>query len=154
MADNTSDSRRPALAGARDPRPVFDFVAELQAAVEDRDADGFNRRFANDVVWGSPFGAIVDGYDALHAIHTTMFATLPEGVGSRYAVEHVRFPTDDVAIAYVRRTSTRTGEPEPGHPEAFGELALFVFVRRGGEWWLAAAQHTPDRRDLYSSSRS
>jgi hypothetical protein len=27
---------------------------------------------------------------------------------------------------------------------------LLVLVRRDGDWWLAAGQHVPDRRDVYA----
>ena len=113
--------------------------------------------------WRSPFGAVVEGYDDIHAIHTSMFAAAAEaaraaeasadpadpvtGGGSTYTVEHVRFPTDDVAIAYVRRTTAApSGELGAGRAEGFDELALLVLARRDGEWWLAAGQHVPDRR--------
>ena len=30
-------------------------------------------------------------------------------------------------------------------PKTFSEMTTFVLVRRNGEWWLAAGQHTPVR---------
>jgi uncharacterized protein (TIGR02246 family) len=145
-----TEPTRPTLALDHDAGPVIEFVKTLQEGIDDADADRFNQWFANDVLWGSPFGAVVDGYEALHSIHARMFESAPQGVRSRYEVEHVRFPTEDVAIAYVRRTSnSTTGPDEPGRPDAFDELALFVLVRRNETWWLAAGQHVPDRRDVY-----
>lgn len=143
---------RPALAVESDRTPVDEFVRGLQEAIDRADADLFNRQFAGDVLWGSPFGAVVDGYDAIHAIHARMFASFSPSPGaSRYVVEHARFPTPDVALAYVRRLSaTSSGEAVPGQPGSFDELALFVLVRREGRWWLAAGQHVPDRRDVYA----
>jgi len=145
---------RPALAVDADRAPVDDFVRELQHAIDSADADRFNGQFAADVLWGSPFAAVVDGYDAIHAIHARMFASIQATPGaSRYVVEHARFPTPDVAIAYVRRLAARrpAGPPAaPGKPGSFDELALFVLVRRDGHWWLAAGQHVPDRRDVYA----
>ncbi len=148
---------RPTLGRDHDPSPVTDFVRELQEGIDGADAVRFNRRFADDVLWGSPFGAVVEGYETLHSIHSRMFESVPQGAGSgsHYTVEHVRFPTEDVAIAYVRRTSDSSGGPEaPGRADAFDELALFVLVRRDGTWWLAAGQHTPDRRDVYADNGS
>ena len=151
---------RPALAVDHDRAPVDDFVRELQQAIDGGDPDRFNGRFAADVLWGSPFGAVVDGYDAIHAIHTRIFGATPAAPGaspaapgaSRYVVEHARFPTPDVAIAYVRRLRAHGGSPDatPGKPDSFDELALFVLVHRDGQWWLAAGQHVPDRRDVYA----
>src|SRR5262245_21100744 len=99
-----NNPERPALAVECDRGPVDEFVRELQQAIDQADADLFNRRFAADVLWGSPFGAVADGYDAIHAVHARMFASVPAAPGaSRYLVEHARFPAPDVAIAYVRR---------------------------------------------------
>ena len=155
-------SARPILARDDKPAAVDDFVAGLQAAIDAADADGFNAAFATDVLWGSPFGLVVDGYDQIHPVHKRMFDAAAErrraeggsDGGSRYEVEHARQVSDDVALAFVRRLSlaaadTDTGDqdgPQAGRPEGFDELALFVLVRRDGAWWLAAGLHTPDRR--------
>lgn len=148
-------TERPRLTLENDPRAVEQFVAGLQAAIDSWDADTFNRDFADDVLWGSPFGA-VSGYDEIHSIHTRMFADAKardaqgEGGGSRYEIEHARLVADDVAIAYVRRLGLgEHADPQPGRADSFDELALFVLVRRDETWWLAAGLHTPDRRDVY-----
>jgi uncharacterized protein (TIGR02246 family) len=150
---------RPTLALEDNPKAVEEFVAGLQAAIDAWDADGFNRQFADDVLWGSPFGAVVSGYDKIHAIHAQMHAAASErqaggqGDGSRYEIEHARLVAEGTAIAYVRRFSLaergERGEEQPGRADAFDELALFVLVLRDGAWWLAAGLHTPDRRDVY-----
>jgi uncharacterized protein (TIGR02246 family) len=147
---------RPTLALDDDPRAVDEFVAGLQAAVDAWDADGFNRQFADDVLWGSPFGAVVSGYDNIYAIHSQMHAAASErqaqgqGGGSRYEIEHARLVAEGTAIAYVRRFSlAERGAAQPGQADAFDELALFALVHRDGAWWLAAGLHTPDRRDVH-----
>jgi uncharacterized protein (TIGR02246 family) len=147
---------RPTLTLEHGSKAVDEFVAGLQAAIDGSDADQFNRHFAGDVLWGSPFGALVSGYDEIHAIHSRMFAAASElagrdeGGGSRYEIEQARLVADGVAIAYVRRFSLAERGPEvPGRADAFDELALFVLVQRDGAWWLAAGLHTPDRRDVY-----
>lgn len=147
---------RPVLATTRDDGAVDEFVAGLQRAIDALDADGFNAAFARDVLWGSPFGVIVEGYDSIHEIHTKMFAAARErqgdgaAGGSRYQVEHVRRIGGDVVLAYVRRfTLGPRSEEQPGRADSFDELALFVLVRRDDTWWLAAGLHTPDRRDVY-----
>lgn len=147
-----AEAHRPTLGLDRDPAPVEVFIRELQEAIDTGDATAFNRHFAGDVLWGSPFGAVAVGFDQIHAIHARMFASVaPVKGAARYVVEHTRFLTDDVAVAYVRRVSAQPSEPPaPGRPGSFDELALLVLVRRDGEWWLAAAQHVPDRRDVYA----
>jgi uncharacterized protein (TIGR02246 family) len=147
---------RPVLTLEDDPKAVEEFVIGLQAAVDVWDANGFNRHFADDVLWGSPFGAVVSGYDEIHAIHSRMFAAASERQHrgergeSRYEIEHARLVAEGVAIAYVRRFSlAERGREVPGGADAFDELALFVLVQRDGAWWLAAGLHVPDRRDVY-----
>jgi PPOX class F420-dependent enzyme/OxyR family protein/uncharacterized protein (TIGR02246 family) len=119
-------------------------VAEMQAGLGDHDAEDYNRHFAEDVMWGSPYGAAVDGYEALHAIHRRMRATA-DHAASRYEIVRVLAPTADVALAQVRRTALdEHGDPIPSlsGTERFSEMALYVLVRRGSEWWLAAGQNT------------
>lgn len=145
-------STRPALgvssngsASAADDEPVHAFVRILQEAIDSGSADRFNERFAADVLWGSPFAAVIEGYEAIHAIHARMFGAAPAVPGaSTYTVEHVRRLSSDVVLGYVRRT--RASAQVPGG----GELALFVLAKRDGQWWLAAGQHLPDRRDVYA----
>jgi uncharacterized protein (TIGR02246 family) len=150
-------AERPVIALENGASAVEEFVGGLQAAIDASDAGLFNRAFARDVLWGSPFGAIVEGYDEIHSIHAHMFAAAgarpsqSHGGGSRYQIEHARLVAEDVALAFVRRLALAETvvEAQPGRADAFDELALFVLVRRGGAWWLAAGLHTPDRRDVY-----
>jgi uncharacterized protein (TIGR02246 family) len=125
------------------------FVAGLQAGIDDTDAQIFNADFADDVMWGSPYGATVVGYDALHAIHRAMHerGVTVTGPASRYQTVHVMAPTPDVAIAHVRRVALDArGEQIPIDDAAvFSEMAMYVLVRRDGKWWLAAGQNTPIR---------
>lgn len=120
------------------------FVAELQSGVDAGDAAIYNTQFAGDVLWGSPYGAIVSGYDTLHAIHRRLFAAAVAGPRSRYEKVAVSSPAPDVALAHVRRTAlTADGTPVSIEEDApFSEMALYVLVRRNGRWWLAAGQNT------------
>ena len=128
---------------------VAALVAELQQGLDDRDADVYNRHFAADVLWGSPFGAVLEGYEPLHAIHQRLNAKQRGGPASRYEVAAILSPAPEVVLAQVRRVALGPdGTPvAPGAPAAdgsgtFSEMALYVLVRRDGEWWLAAGQNT------------
>jgi uncharacterized protein (TIGR02246 family) len=122
---------RAAAAGAVDR-----LVAALQDGVDRSDADAFDAQFASDVLWGSPYGATVRGFPMLNAVHHTLMAG---GVAppSRYEVVQLMSPLPGVVIAHVRRNDLTAAEGT-----GFSEMAMYVLVERGGEWWLAAGQNT------------
>jgi uncharacterized protein (TIGR02246 family) len=153
LAPETGDDDRPSLelgseATEAAAAAVAGLVEELQAGLDTRDADLYNRHFAQDVIWGSPYGATVAGYDTLHTIHTHLHQNPVVGP-SRYEIVQVLTPVSGVAIAQVARYALdpegQPIEPSSDPQSAFSEMALYVLVRRGHEWWLAAGQNTQIR---------
>jgi uncharacterized protein (TIGR02246 family) len=152
-------TRRPALslggaAAESAAAAVASLVEDLQRGWDDRDAEITDGQLADDVVWGSPFGATVEGYDELHAIHEHLKQQARGGRDTRFEIVNVLAPAPDVAVAQVRRVALdASGHEIPPTDEvagAFSEMALYVLVRRDGRWWLAAGQNTiirppPDR---------
>jgi pyridoxamine 5'-phosphate oxidase family protein len=144
-------SARPTLgvAVADVQAAVGSFTAGLQLGHDQRDADILNQQFAADVVWGSPFGALVEGYDRLHAIHTRFQQRAQDKPAFRYEVRHVLSVRDDVVIAHIARLALDDNDaplpPSADRGQPFSEMAMFVLVRRDGRWWLAAGQNTPMR---------
>ena len=153
MNDNRHPNR-PTLGVERaEAKEAIDAVArlveELQAGWDRHDADLSNRHFAANVMWGSPFGATVHGYEELHAIHVRLKQKGKGGLSSRFEVVRVLAPAPGVAVAQVRRVALDS-EGQPIAPsdnitDSFSEMALYVLVRRGDIWWLAAGQNTPIR---------
>ncbi len=149
--DSPSAPERPALEAANaDARAAVDaFAAGLQSGHDQRDADILNRQFAADVVWGSPFGALVDGYDQLHPIHVGFQRSAKDKPAFRYQVRHVLALSADIVVAHIARLALGADhEPVPPGAEPdqpFSEMAMYVLVRRDGQWWLAAGQNTPMR---------
>ena len=145
----------PADRPALDPRgtpaaathAVERLVAELQEGLDQGDPDIYNRHFAADVIWGSPFGATVAGYEQLHAIHTMLMQRAVGGSASRIEIVHTVSPAPGVVLAQARRIAldeegNPLPEPDEGAHGAFSETVLYVLVRRHGTWWLAAGQNT------------
>ena len=122
----------------------LDSVAAFAAATQKVDA-----LVCNAGIMGGPLLGTVQGYERLHAIHVRLNAEGRGGPSSRYEVENVLAPHPDVALAQVRRVALdpegRPLEPTADTRGAFSEMALYVLVRRGGTWWLAAGQNTPIR---------
>ncbi len=144
------DAHPPVGVASQDARAAAEaFAAGLQAGHDQRDAEILNRHFAADVIWGSPFGALVEGYDQLHPIHVRFQQKATGRPRFRYQVRHVLAVSGDVVVAHIARLALGDdGEPlppvaDPAQP--FSEMAMYVLVRRDGQWWLAAGQNTPMR---------
>ncbi|MGB6208068.1 nuclear transport factor 2 family protein [Mycobacterium sp.] len=124
-------------------------VAQLQTGWDHHDADITDRQFSSDIAWGSPYGATVHGFDTLYAIHQKLKEQSRGSLGARYEIDRVLPISADVIVAHVARlTLDMNGDPiRPSNVEgaAFSEMAMYVLVRRGGQWWLAAGQNTPIR---------
>lgn len=138
---NVHDPAADAIARA----VAADLAAELQQAGESADADRYDNSFAADVLWGSPFGALVVGYGQINAIHRRMMGrSEPVAPPSRFEVVAANSPAPGVVVTQIRRQAL--------DPEAFSEVAMYVLVERDGRWWLSAAQNTPvDESKSFSS---
>jgi uncharacterized protein (TIGR02246 family) len=132
---------RPALddpaARAAATSAVEQLVAGLQDGLDRACADAYDQQFASDVLWGSPYGATVSGYEALNAAHHSLVAA-GAAPPSRYQIVQLMSPRPGVAIAHVRRNDL--SDDKDGR---FSEMALYVLVERAGQWWLAAGQNMP-----------
>ncbi|MBF6327216.1 SgcJ/EcaC family oxidoreductase [Nocardia transvalensis] len=126
LSDQAAEAQAHAVAG--------ELAAELQRAGETADADLYDNSFATDVLWGTPFGATVIGYDRLNAIHHQLMDR-QVAPPSRFEVVAAASPAPGVVVTQIRRQAT-----DPG---AFSEMAMYTLIEREGRWWLAAAQNTP-----------
>lgn len=158
--ESPSATGRPALgkASAEARAAVDDFAVGLQSGHDRRDADVLNRQFAADVIWGSPYGALVDGYDQLHPIHVGFQRSATDNPAFRYQVTHVLAQGDDTVVAHIARLALGPND-EPLPPSAdpdqpFSEMAMYVLVRRDDGWWLAAGQNTPMRGGAVAATRA
>lgn len=125
-----------AIESAEAEVAVRTFVAGLQAGYDQRDAEVLNRQFAADVIWGSPYGALIDGYDQLHPIHVRFQQRPRKGPAFRYQVRHVLAVHEDVVIAHIVLLALGPeGEPRPPSSDLdqpFSEMAMYVLVAETG----------------------
>ncbi|WP_328306727.1 nuclear transport factor 2 family protein [Actinomycetospora sp. NBC_00405] len=134
----THDGTRPALdlatGRAEAESAAADLAMQLRDGLDAASADTYDAWFGADILWGSPYGATLAGFDELNAIHHQLMrrGTAP---ASRFEVVAVLAPAPGVAVAHIRRRARREG--------GFSEMAMYVLAKRDGEWWLAAAQNTP-----------
>ena len=137
------------IASADAAVAVESFRAGLQAGHDQHEADILNSQFAADVAWGSPYGALINGYDHLHPIHVRFQEGAGEKPRFRYEVRHVLALREEVVVAHIARVALdSSGEPLPPDSDPtrpFSEMAMYVLVQRDGHWWLAAGQNTPMR---------
>lgn len=120
-----------------------DLAAQLQRGGDGLDADVYDAWFAADILWGSPYGATLAGFEGLNAIHHRMMnqaapPTAPPAPASRFEVVSVLAPAPGVVVTHIRRQALAA--------DGFSEMALYVLIERDGRWWLAAAQNTPIRQ--------
>ena len=120
-----------------------ELAAQLQRGGDSLDADVYDAWFAADILWGSPYGATLAGFEGLNAIHHRMMdqavpLTAPSAPASRFEVVSVLAPAPGMVVTQIRRQALAAG--------GFSEMALYVLIEREGRWWLAAAQNTPIRQ--------
>ncbi|WP_433613036.1 DUF4440 domain-containing protein [Prescottella agglutinans] len=128
---------RPVLGVVADAATAHRVATEFAAGLQSSgNADEYDAAFAADVLWGSPFGASVAGFDELNAIHHRLVAA-SAAPPSRFEVVAAVAPAPGVVVTQIRRQSI--------DPDGFSEMAMYVLVERDGRWWLAAAQNTPVR---------
>ena len=116
-------------------------LERLQNGLDTHDPDLYDSLFSEDVLWGSPYGQVLDGYVPLNRAHHALMDHPTVGT-SRYEVVQSCAPAPDLVLAHVRR---RGLTPAPPGTSDFSEMALYVLIRRHGQWWLAAGQNTPIR---------
>lgn len=119
-------------------------IADIEAGFNEKDAERSVAHFGDEATDVSVAGVLIAGRDALLAAHRTGYAGPLRDQFARYELGDITFLRPDVAIAHKHaRAVTPDGEPiDLEHTM----IALYVFVRNGGRWQVAARQNTLARR--------
>lgn len=123
-----------------DVRAIRDVVADVEAGFNTNDAELSVAHFTEDA-WGvAVTGARVAGRPALLAAHRAGLAGPLREQYARYRVGEVHFLRPDVAIAQKYATATDSD----GRPIDLDHtmIALYVLVKEGDRWRVAARQNT------------
>lgn len=110
------------------------------------DASGFAEGCQPDVSFTNILGMRWDTRTGFEGRHAEMFRGVFAGSHLVVEVERLRFPHPETAIAELFTVLTRTRGPLPGiRPSEDGALRtrmLEVFVKRDGQWEIAACHNT------------
>jgi uncharacterized protein (TIGR02246 family) len=125
---------------ATDLAAIHRFVQVLENAQWQRNADAFLALFAPEAVWTNPVGRRLTGLEEISDFTRKGLAMSPKDVFATYEVEHVTFLGEDAAAVNVRSRAVRADRtPIQGEPDG---AKLYVLVRRGKDWLLAAGHNT------------
>ena len=115
-------------------------IADIEAGFNEHDAERSVAHFTDDATAVNVAGVVAAGRDALLDAHRAGFAGPLRDQYARYELGEITFLRPDVAIAHKRaRAVDAAGEPlDLDHTM----IALYVFVRDGGRWRVAARQNT------------
>jgi len=129
-----------ALDHAEDARAIRQLVADVETAMNTNDAALAVRHFAANAWAVGVTGARIVGHEALLEAHEKAFAGFLRNEYARYSLEDITFLNPDVAIAHARaQAADADGNPVGPDPAM---VALYVFAKRNGRWWVVARQNT------------
>jgi uncharacterized protein (TIGR02246 family) len=140
----TTSSEPPTLSDTTDHTAdvaeIRRIVGDVETAFNTNDVDLAVAHFAADATATTATGVHITGRDALLDAHRAGFAGALGDQFARYEVVEVTFPRPDVALAHKRAWAVDEHgvDLDVGH----AMVALYVLVREGGRWWIAARANT------------
>jgi uncharacterized protein (TIGR02246 family) len=125
---------------AADVAAIHALVADIEKGFNTNDADLLVRPFVSDGSAVNVVGVQLTGLaEMLEASRRGLAGPLAEEY-ARYQLVDLVFLRPDVAIGHkVARAVTAEGRPIDPEPSM---IALYVFVKEDGQWWVATRQNT------------
>lgn len=120
-----------------DTEEINQFIATLENALNNHDADAYNRYFTDDISWGSPNGALLRGLEPLHTVHKNFLEGSLRNSTFRYTVHNVKRLTLDTAYVHVQLVRTNVNAELESD-----EICLYVLIRKQEAWWICASHNT------------
>lgn len=133
VADDTVDH-------TADIAAIEQLIADVQRGYNTNDAELMVSGFTANAVAGNAVGTLISGYDALLDSGRRGLAGFLKNEYVRYDVTGITFLRPDIALAHkAARATTPDGELIDRSPAM---VALYVLVKEGDQWWVAARQNT------------
>lgn len=127
-------------AGTHDEDEIRAVIADVETGFNTNDADLLSKHFAGDAKVVAAFGQMIDGREAIEEANRQGVASpFLKDATAHYRISAVTFVEQDVALVRKLAWSNATDESAGEPPEM---VALYVFVRRDGRWWISARQNT------------
>ena len=144
--EHARDLSRPPVFGdatadhERDVAAMKKVIADIETGFNANDPDLSVVHFAQNASAVSVAGTLLSGRGALLDANRSGLSGHLRDEHARYEVDDVVFLRPDVAIAHKRAwAATADGElRDTDH----SMIALYVFVKEGDRWWVAARQNT------------
>ncbi|MGI5218160.1 SgcJ/EcaC family oxidoreductase [Nocardia sp. CA-290969] len=120
---------------------IEQLIADVETGYNTNDAELMVSGFTANAAAGNAVGTVITGRDALLDAARRGLAGFLQDEYVRYEVADIVFLRPDIAIAHkTARAVTAEGELIDKDPAM---VALYVLVREGGVWWVAARHNTP-----------
>ncbi|UBF28723.1 SgcJ/EcaC family oxidoreductase [Kovacikia minuta CCNUW1] len=134
---NQSEKNPSLHSDPSDTEEIKQFIAMLEDALNNHDAEAYNRYFTNDISWGSPNGALLQGWEPLHAVHKNFLEGPLRNSTFRYTVHTAKQLTPNTAYAHVQLVRTNANAEVESD-----EVCLYVLIRKQEAWWVCAGHNT------------
>jgi uncharacterized protein (TIGR02246 family) len=115
-------------------------IADVERGFNDNDAELLTRHFRPDGSAVNVMGVLIAGREALAEANRRGLAGPLKDERARYELRDVTFLRPDVAVAHKLARAVDAHGAFLDERDAM--VALYVFVKDEGRWWIAARQNT------------
>jgi uncharacterized protein (TIGR02246 family) len=141
---NLRSMQRPTISNdterSEDIQAIRAVIADVERGLNTKDVDLAVEHFADDALVLNATGGVVSGSQAIADAHHVAFAGFLKEQHVRYEIGEIMFVRSDVAVALKHaRATDATGQLIDLDPAM---RALYVLVREGDRWWIAARSNT------------
>ena len=117
---------------------IREVIAAVEAGWNAGDGDRFAAQFAEDADYVIVDGSYIKGRQTIARGHQQIFDTIYRDSHNVAQVQHIRFLSDDVAVAHVEWNLTLKQETA-----AHKAMNTMIMTKSNGAWSITAFQNTP-----------